>query len=252
MTTGSAGASTVSCIGSSVRVVGAGRLRIRCHADRPGDEVRVALDGAADGGRLAEIVQRVLGVLGLEVQRDRRTLRRVGFLGDGVRALAGGFPADPGVRAGLASDQGDPVGDHETGVEADAELPDQLGGRFLGRLAVLPRLPQRGEHLRRAGLGDRADEVDHLLPGHPDAVVAHGQRPRGGVRLQRNVQVGGVDLEVLVLVSGQPELVQGVGGVGDQLPKEDVLGRVDRMDHQLQQLTRLRLELDGLGRPRRC
>ena len=64
------------------------------------------------------------------------------------------------------------------------------------------------------------------------------------------MQVGGVDLEVLVLVGGQAQLVQRVGGVGDQLPQEHVLGRVDRVDHQLQQLASLRLELDRLGRHR--
>ena len=220
------------------------------HPDRPGDEVRVALDDPADGARVGVVVQRVVGVLGLEVQRDRRALRRVRVVGDRVRALARGLPAHPGV-PGRARDQGDAVGDHEAGVEADAELPDQLG-RLLRR-ARLPGLPQPGQHLPGAGLRDRPDQVDDLVAGHPDPVVPHGQRALGGIGRELNVQVGRVDVQVLVAVRRHPQLVQRVRGVGDQLAQEHVLRRVDRVDHQLQQLTCLRLELDRLGRHRsRC
>src|SRR5207248_10894082 len=65
------------------------------------------------------------------------------------------------------------VGDHERRVEADAELPDQaLRGR--GVLGLLDLLQQG----RGPGLGDGADQLHHLVPGHPDAVVADGQRTR--------------------------------------------------------------------------
>ena len=179
-------------------------------------------------------------------------LRRVGLVGDGVGALAASTPsARPVCAAGLAGDQRDPVGDHEAGVEADAELADQLGRRLLRRPPASRAWRSLRQHLGGAGLGDRADEVDDLVAAHPDAVVADGQGALGRVGLEGDVQVGGVDLEVLVLVGGQPQLVQRVGGVGDQLPEEDVLGRVDRVDHQLQQLTGLGLELDRLGGHRR-
>ena len=60
------------------------------------------------------------------------------------------------------------------GVEADAELADQL--RVLGAVGG-----QRLEELARARLGDRADVLDDLLARHADAVVGHGDRARRGL-----------------------------------------------------------------------
>src|SRR5262249_37251217 len=58
-----------------------------------------------------------------------------------------------------------------------------------------------------------------------------------------DVQIGGVDVEVLVPERFQPQLVQRIGGVGDQLPQKGVLVGVDGVDHQVQQLACLRLKL---------
>ena len=71
-------------------------------------------------------MQLVLGVFGLEVQGDRRSLRSVvdGF--DGVGALAARFPPGGLALAGLAREQLDLVGDHEARVETDTELTDQF------------------------------------------------------------------------------------------------------------------------------
>ena len=97
-----------------------------------------------------------------------------------------------------------------------------------------------------ARLGQRADQVHHLVAGHPDAVVADGQGAGLLVHLDLDVQIGGVDVEVLVAESLEPQLVQRVGGVRDQLPQEGVLVGVDRVDHQIQQLAGLGLELQLL------
>lgn len=45
------------------------------------------------------------------------------------------------------------------------------------------------------------------------------------------------------------KLLHGVGRVGDELPQEDLLVRVDRVRHDVQQLPRLRLELQFLRIP---
>ncbi len=217
------------------------------HADRPGDEVRPARHDAAHHARVRVVVQRVVRVDGLEMQRHRRALRQVGRVADRVGALPGRLPPHAGRGPGAAGDQLDAVGDHERGVEADAELADQLGG-LLGRRAGVPRLPHGGEHLGGAGLRDRPDQLDDLVTAHPDAVVADGQGAGLGVGLDLDVQVGRVDVEILVLVGRQAQLVKRVRRVGDQLAQEDVLRRVDRMDHQLQQLPGLGLELDRLAR----
>lgn len=63
-----------------------------------------------------------------------------------------------------------------------------------------------------------------------------------------------VDAEILVGVElggvGQgliANLVQSIGGVGDQLTQEDLLVGVDSVNDQREQLRDLSLELEGLG-----
>ena len=96
------------------------------HADGPGNEVGVLLDQVPDLPFLGVVVQVVLGVLGLEVQGDRRSLRRPvdGF--DGVGAVAARLPSGGLALAGLARQQLDFVGHDEDRIEADAELTDQV------------------------------------------------------------------------------------------------------------------------------
>src|SRR5690606_19497847 len=64
------------------------------------------------------------------------------------------------------------------------------------------------------------------------------------VDLDLDVQVRGVDLQVLVAECLELELVQRVRRVGDEFPEEGVLVRIHRVDQQIQQLTSLRLELE--------
>lgn len=137
-------------------------------------------------------------------------------------------------------DQLDSVGDHEHRVEADAELADQLFGcRFV--LSVL-RVAQLLAQLRGARFGQRADQVHHLIARHADPVVADGQGAGRLVHLDLDVQVGGVDLELFVAERLESQLVERIGGIGDELPQERILVRVHRVDHQIQQLTGLGLK----------
>ena len=43
----------------------------------------------------------------------------------------------------------------------------------------------------------------------------------------------------------QPDLVEGVGGVGDELPQVDLLVAVERVDDQLHHAVHLRLDGEG-------
>ena len=113
----------------------------------------------------------------------------------------------------------DLVGHHEGGVEADTELADQFLGRGGVVFAVLS-LPKLLTQLGGTGLGQRADQVDHLCAGHTNAVVANGEGTGVVVHHDLDVQIGRVDIQVLVLECLDPQLVQRVGGVRDQLPKE--------------------------------
>ena len=88
-------------------------------------------------------------------------------------AVAARLPvhARSGIEPGAARIDVDPVGDDERGIEADAELADQL--RVLLLVAGHAR-----EEFGGARLGNRAEMLDRLLAAHADAVVGNGDRVR--------------------------------------------------------------------------
>src|SRR5699024_3419006 len=89
--------------------------------------------------------------------------------------------------------------------------------------------------LQRAALGDGAQIFLHLLLGHADAVVGDGQKAVFLVCLESDSKVGPVEAHALVGQCLICQLVDGVGGVGDDLPQEDLLIRIDRVNQQIQQ-----------------
>src|SRR5258706_5058961 len=95
---------------------------------------------------------------------------------DGVITFALRFPANSvfAAKPGAARDQRNAVRDDERGIETHAELADQIG--VLGLVAREP-----AKELARAGLGDGADIVDHLLSRHADPVIRNGESPRDPV-----------------------------------------------------------------------
>ena len=161
---------------------------------------------------------------------------------DGEVAVRGRLPADAlcDRTAGLAAQHFDPLGDDECGIEADPELADEL--RILLRVAG-----ELAEELGGAGFGDGAQVAHGLLAAHADAVVADPDGAGGGVGLDPDAQRLLVAREVRVGQRQEPQLVVGVGGVGDQLPQEDLAVAVEGMDHELEQLTDFRLESECLG-----
>ena len=108
-----------------------------------------------------------------QVQRDLGAARGPVHHLDGELAAAVGFPAHAlvGLLAGTARQHRYLVGHDEGGIEAHAELADQV--RVL--LLVAGKL---GEEFARAGLGDGAEVGDHFVAAHADAVVGDGQRAR--------------------------------------------------------------------------
>ncbi|OPZ22608.1 MAG: hypothetical protein BWZ10_00369 [candidate division BRC1 bacterium ADurb.BinA364] len=208
------------------------------HLDRIRDVVGVFAHDLADGPLGRKIGQAVLFVGGLEPERDCGAgLGAFGGL-QGVSAVAFGFPFDGGVFARPAGRHHDLVGGHEAGIEADAELADQ----FRRQLRFLGFAQQLGEFLG-SGLGDRADVADHLVAAHADAVVRYGQGTGVLVDFDANMRVARKRLEILVGERFEAQAVQGVGGVGNQFAQENFLVGIDRVDHQIEQLPGLGLEL---------
>src|SRR5882757_3562614 len=85
---------------------------------------------------------------------------------DAVITLAGAFPPDAVLDAEIRAAREDrhPVGHDERGVEADAELADEL--RILRVIGC-----EAFEKLAGPRLGNRADVLDDILARHTDAVV---------------------------------------------------------------------------------
>ena len=155
---------------------------------------------------------------------------------DGVALDAVGLPGEGLVGAEGATHDTDLVRHHERGVEPDAELADNVHviALVLGVLLL---------ELLRAGVRDGAEVLVELLLGHADAVVRDGNRARVLVEGQADRERGLVDLDVGVGEALEAQLVDGVRRVRDELPQEDLLVGVDRVDHEVEQLLALGLEL---------
>ena len=155
---------------------------------------------------------------------------------DGVAVRAGALPLHAALLAVLAGDDRDLVRDHEGGIEAHAELADD------GQIVALSLFHLVFE-VQRAGLRDHAEIVLALLRAHADAVVAHGQGARFLVGDHVDVKIVAAQPDLVVGQREIAEFVDRVRGVGDDLAQEDLLVRVDRVDHQIQQTLRFGLEL---------
>jgi hypothetical protein len=158
------------------------------HADGVRDEIGVFLDDLADFPGFGVFDQFVLVALFLfQMEGDGGAGGvAVGFL-EGVGAVAFGFPAGGFLFAGAAGEEGHAVGDHEGGVEADAELADEFG-----RDGVLFEFLPLAEELLGAGAGDGADVLDDLVAAHADAGVVDGDGPGRFVGFDADVGVIGL------------------------------------------------------------
>ena len=172
-----------------------------------------------------------LGV-GLDVQDDLSASSVLLGGGHLVAVHTGGLPLPGLVRAVGLGDDGDLVGHHEGGVEADAELADDVD------VLVLVVLLE----VQRTGVGDGAQVLFQLSLGHADAVVLHGEDAVFLVAGDQDAEIalvhahGGVGQALII------QLVDGVRGVGDQLPQENFLVGVDGVDHHVHQLFALCLK----------
>ena len=204
----------------------------------------IHFDGIADiiGILLHQIAQlvalEILGVVlvvgvGLELQNHIRSgsLPLAGH--HGIAVGAGGLPHPGLVAAVLSRHHRDVLRHHKGGIEAHAELADDV------HIGVLLQLLLEGQG---AALGDGTQVLLHFVPGHADAVVGDGQQAVLLVRFQGNGKVAAVQTHVLVGQRLIGQLVNGVGGVGDDLPQEDLLVGVDGVDHQIKQPFALRLK----------
>ena len=211
-------------------------------------DLAVELDGEGDEGAVflqdlldAPLLREVLGLV-LQVQNDPGAtggkLRRGGE-GVGAGALAGP-DVGRGVELPGLGEHLNLLGGHESGVETDAELADEVG-------VFLAAFGEGFEEGFGAGVGDGAEVFDQLLAGHPEAGVLDHQRLGLFIGRDGDLQraVGVVDgffgqLEVAKFLGR-------IGGVGNKFAHKDLLFGVERVDDDIQQLLDLSLEFERLG-----
>ena len=158
--------------------------------------------------------------------------------GDGVAVGALALPAVGALLAVGPGDHRDALGHHERGIKAHAELTDHIDIGVLPLLIVHALLEGQG-----AGLGNDAQVVFQLLSGHAHAVVGHGEGALIFVGEDPDAEVAPGHAHLVIRQGQEAQLVDGVGGVGDELPEKDLLMGVDGVDHHVQQPPGFRLKL---------
>ena len=210
---------------------------LHVHVDGPADVVGVFPDELLELPALQVIgIALLVGVL-LDVHDDVRADGLLLAGGDGVPVRAGGLPAVRLLRAEGAGHDGHGIRHHERGVEAHAELADDV--HVPGVFRALDGLPE----LVRAARRDDAEVCLQLVLRHADAVVGHGEGPGVLVHVDADAEVLPGHAHGLVRQALIAELVDGVGGVRYDLTQEDLLVRVDGVYHHVQEPPGLRLEL---------
>ena len=153
---------------------------------------------------------------------------------DGIAVRAVGNPLPCLVLAVLLGDNGDGGSHHKGGIEAHAELTDDVDV-----LVLLHGLLEA----QGAGFGDGAKILDHFVLRHTDAVIGNGQGAVFGVTGDGDGKFVPVDAHLVVGQRRVGQLIDGVGGVGDDLPKENLLVGINGVDHQVKKTLGLRFEL---------
>ena len=194
------------------------------HLNGVADIVGILADQAADF-----VLFQILGilfVLGVGLQGHDDVRAGGGLLGflNGIAVRTVGNPLPCPVLAVLPGDNGDGGSYHKGGIEAHAELADDIDV-----LVLLHGLLEA----QRAGFGDGAKILDHFVLRHTDAVIGNGQGTVFGVTGDGDGKFVPVDAHLVVGQRRVGQLIDGVGGVGDDLPKENLLVGINGIDHQV-------------------
>ena len=206
------------------------------HAHGVAHIVAVALDEVLQAVLAEELVEVLLVGVVLERKDDVGAVGlALGFL-DGIALNAIGFPGPRLVAAVGLRHHAHGFGHHERAVEAHAELADDVD--VVALLLGVLLLEGHG-----VGMGDGAQVAVKVLLRHADAVVGHGDGACVLIEGDVDAELFLRQLDAGVGEAFEVQLVDGVRRVGDELAQEDFAVGVDGVDHQVEQLLALCLEL---------
>ena len=165
----------------------------------------------------------LVGGVVLQVHDDVGAM--LGALGrlDVVAVDAVGLPGPGLVASDGAGDDAHLLAHHEGGIEADAELADDvhigevLESLRLAGLAFSSSLGLGGLEFERVGMGDGAEVLVQLVFGHADAVVGHRDRALVAVVAHRDGQVVAAHGHRRIGKAAEVQLVHRVRRIGDKL-----------------------------------
>ena len=209
------------------------------HLDGVAHVVAVLLDQVLEAP-LGQVGIKALAVFAALVLADRQN--NIGTVGgalgglDGVALKAVALPHVGFVRTKSAAHNAHTARYHEGRVKAHAKLADDIHIVAL-TFGVL------GLELLAAGMGNGTQVLLQLLGSHANAVIRNGKRTIVLVKGDADGKIGTVDVYVIIRKALEVELVHSVGSVGDKLAQEDLFIGIDGVNHQIEQLFALCLEL---------
>ena len=201
------------------------------HADGEADVIAIALDEALDAV-LVKVLAVVLCAVAVLIschirQQLQRDLRSHGVLVagvDGIALNAFRLPYICLIGAKGTGLHGDTFCHHESGVEAHTELTNDL--------VVLCQIVFLLE-LKRTAVGDGAQMLLQLLLGHTDTVIGNGESACVLINGDGNAEIRLIHAHAVIRQRAEVQLVNGITGVGNQFPQENLLVCVNRVNHHV-------------------
>ena len=204
------------------------------HLDRIADVVGVFFDQTLYAVRFKKfVVVFGFGVV-LDGEDDLRAVLCLFTGRHGVAVRAVRLPAVCAVAADRTGNDLNVLCDHEGGVETDTELANDVN------VVLLFVLSLEG---KRAGARDGAEIALELLSGHAAAVVLDDEAAVRLVESQLDGERIARDARFAFLHRVIVEFIGGIRCIRDQLAQENLLVRINRVDHQVKQTLGLCLEL---------
>jgi hypothetical protein len=133
-----------------------------------------------------------------------------------------------------------PLTGHEGGIKTDAKLTDQVH-------ILAGGLGQLSKKSIGTGMGNGAEVGLKLGPAHADPGIADGKGVLVLVQINGDLQGHMGVKKILDRKTLVTKLLQGISGIGDQFPNEDIPFRIERINNDIKKFFGFCLKFVGGG-----